>query len=295
MLYYNAMDKFKVSTEDMFTGTRAPSLDYAPSDKETALLIEKLSEILSLSGWPMHDDSRFPSEVMERELVEICSGIAEYAHENDVPSIMLLDRSARPAYLGIREAWKRKYSDEARPDIYFVNPTGFLDIRSGLKFNRDHMTLQGVVAMLNGRAKDNEMGNFFTDSRTKPVVDADFLATYTKLSQQKESPLLLVDTCLHSGDSVRPLMKTLDRLGFSDVRLALVSNTDNDSEIEPDVVIMDGDPALFCYPFSSDTMTERTFDSVVSEKTKDREKALSAVALRKEVSQIFRDAPDDWF
>lgn len=233
--------------------------------------------------------------VQNKELVRACSSVAEYAHDNDIPNIMFVDRGARPAYIGVSEAWNRKYSDEEHPNFYFINPTGFLDIRSGLHLRREMRMFSGIAAMREGQEKGNDTGSFFATSRSKPVIDADFLTTYPKLAQDKESPLLLMDTCIHGGSTIEPLLKALDRMNFSDVRFGVFEDTRNYSDITPDFVVHDAPSLGGCYPFSYDKMVNRTFASVTSEINNNSQEVAAARKSRQALSKMFRSAPDEWF
>ncbi len=264
-----------------------------PIKKELAssmlALFERLFEIENIE---VRISYRNPAE---RELVTICSGIAEYAHQNDIPSIAFVDRGARPAYVGVREAWDRKYLDEDRPDFYFINPTGFIDIRTGLSMSERMMRPNAMVASIIGNMKNNDTGSFLRTSRSKAVIDSDFLTTYPRLAKSKEAPLLLIDTCIHSGETIRPVLNTLNRVGFTDVRLGVMDGSSNTSDIQPDLILVDGQPLGGCYPFESDVMVDRTFASVASTRAPHDDKVKEARHLRQDISDIFHRAPDEWF
>lgn len=228
------------------------------------------------------------------DLVKTCSNIAEYTHDEGIKSILLLDRATRPAYLGIREAWQRKYPDEDRPSMHFINPTGFVDIRTGLGWDKENRMLKGQVIKKRGDNKLNQTDSFFATSRTKSAIQGDFINTFPNLIKNKNESLLVLDTCIHSGDSVRPVLNTLDSLGFSDVHFGVVDNRHNYSELQPDAEFGVG-TALTCYPFLVDTMTNRSFGSVVSTKSPFPERVQMARELRQEASEIFSEAPDSWF
>ena len=53
----------------------------------------------------------FPYEEERREIVQIASRLVDYVDDHDITSLVLLDRSARPVYIGFNEAWKRKHGE----------------------------------------------------------------------------------------------------------------------------------------------------------------------------------------
>lgn len=236
----------------------------------------------------------FYNQEIQKSLVEICSGVADYVYDENINNIAIVDRAARPAYLGIREAWRRKYPDESPLNLNFINPTGFVDIKTGLSWDHEHKAPKAFARKKIGDRKLNETGGFLTSARTKNAVIGDFANTYSQLMESKDQPLLILDTCIHSGNSIEPVLGTLDSLGFADVRLGVMNDEHNTSKIRPDVMFENDSPSP-CYPFSIETMVDRTFGSVSSTKATHPMKIEEANLIRQELSAIFRQAPDDWF
>lgn len=231
----------------------------------------------------------FPYEEERREIVQIASRLVDYVDAHSIGSIVLLDRSARPVYIGFNEAWKRKHGESpknsekgSKPNIYFVNPTGLNNIYSASEWDLKDKAYY----------KANEASGHLRDPRE---VQEDFENGYERLLKDGESGILLFDTCIHSGDSVRPVVSALEKAGIRNVQLGVAGDVRNFSEFQPDFVAVEGKPLGVCYPFDKDTITERSLDSASSQKSYDPEKRERSIRLRRELSRIFNEAPDEWF
>jgi len=236
----------------------------------------------------------FEKPITREQLVRISSNIANYLHSNGIRRMMLIDRSARPAYLGIREAWKRKFPGESLPQFYFVNPTGFVDDFTILEPGRVITYVpRGIEIMLDGTLKGNDTGSF-TAARSERDIRNQFRETYRRLYSEKDESLLLFDTCIHSGNSVRSVIETLRNIGFTNLKTGVVNAVDNTSEIKPDFVAWNGEPFFPCHPFHQDMIIDRKFGSVTSTPTYDSIRRNNAIKLRKEILRIFQEAPVNW-
>ena len=108
--------------------------------------------------------------------------LSEYIHDNGIGRVMFIDRSARPAHMALRMAWKSKYPQERMPETYFTNPQGH-----------------------------------YTADRFAWTINNEFRSTYTGLVADRDAPVLLFDTCMHNGRRMGAVMQTLERLKFRNV------------------------------------------------------------------------------
>lgn len=250
------------------------------SDKRDMYMLDMMRE---LQG--RRDGYQFFTTPEERhELVETARRTAEYLHDNKIRNFVIMDRAARPIYIGVKEMWKKLYPNEKLPDIYFLNPTGFMNLNEAEKTGQTGLP-KGMEMMYSGFLKGNDLGQGI---RSQAEIEYDFMKTFQRMLANRNEPTLLFDTCIHSGDSVGNVQTTLRNLGFANLKLGLVGNEKNDSGMRPDFVAVRGKPLGVCYPFDRDRLTERRFDSVTSAPTEDPLYLGRSRALRAEIHRIFR-------
>lgn len=110
---------------------------------------------------------------------------ANYAHDNDIDAIFLIDRAARNAHFGIRHHWNQMFPGEKRPDIYFTDPESYVASNSV------------SLAKL-------------------------FRKSYPNLKEG--SNVLVYDACIHTGRTIRPFLITLEEAGFENYKLGVHNN-----------------------------------------------------------------------
>jgi hypothetical protein len=122
----------------------------------------------------------FDTAESRADIVDISERLAEHLKENNIENVILLDRSARPAYLGLVKVWRKKFPNKKRPNIYFVNPDGF----------------------------KTEIHTCTDSEKSEKDVLEEFQKNYPALAGNK-GKVLVYDTCIHSGDTVVPVIDTL--------------------------------------------------------------------------------------
>lgn len=233
----------------------------------------------------------FPNQEARQELMAICSKLADYAHDNTIKNLVIVDRSARLAYIGVKDLWKQRYPDDAMPDIYFVNPTGFINKEQANQDTDGSLQSLGEKIMMESLFNENDVGDPTTDTKTQQAIEQEFGQTYQRLMPQKDQATLLFDTCIHEGDTIKPLHDTLQNIGFTDIKVGVVGNDRNTSTIQPDFIAVEGVPLGICHPFDKDKMIERRFDSVTSRPTINLDPKERSIRLRKELHRIFSESP----
>lgn len=162
------------------------------------------------------DDSLFDKQEAI-DIFEATRNAVEYADENDVSAIVLVDKSARPMWVSFKEYWQHTHAEgEPAPEIFFAEPAGFRKMR---------------------RKRS-------TKKREKMEADHPYL------NDHKEDTVLVIDTCIHTGKTARGILNFMDDCGFEDVRFAVLHAGRNYSPIEPDTLLLDRLPQNRCYPFS---------------------------------------------
>lgn len=216
-----------------------------------------------------------------KELFNYSKAIAEYLRAEEIPNLIIVDRSSRPLYVGVREYLRSKYPDETMPNMYFVNPKGFK-----AKEDLSYREIMDVICecMYKGDTIDSP-----DQVKNSASIMDEFSNTYTELMKDKKKPVLVFDTCIHSGDSLEPIQGILGKLGFSDVRIGAVNPPEYGSKVQTDYYITRRRSEKGCYPFDRDKIIEKTFSHVYSKKTEDQKKIDRSVRLRKEISQIIKE------
>ncbi len=177
---------------------------------------------------PQYDLFRWKSQQVE--IFNISQLAADYLYDNDISALVLVDRSARPAWVGVKTYWDQVYEEERpMPSIFFVNPAGFKE------------------------EADEGMA-------TRVKTEHPFLGKY------KSEPILILDTCLHFGQSLTPVVEGLLGANFEDVHIGVASNKQNFSGLKPDLILVGH--RIGCYPFSMDQSVskgEKLYSEVAEE------------------------------
>ncbi len=223
----------------------------------------------------------FDYPLERQELFNYSKEIAEYLRVEGISNLVIIDRSSRPLYIGVREYLRSQYPDEEMPNMYFMNPKGFKA--------KEDLTPEEIEAIIEDCEWKDDAEEQPHQVRTREDIMREFQDTYKRLLSDKENPVLVFDTCIHSGGSLEPVKKVLDELGFSDVRIGAVNPSERGSKVETDFYITTQRPEKGCYPFDRDRIIEKTFDHVYSQRTTDSRKREQSIRLRKEIKQIIKD------
>jgi len=208
------------------------------------------------------------------EIAHISFSTARYLHDKRIPNIIFLDASARPAHVGVSEAWRILYPNEKRPNVYFVNPSGFME--------------DGPMGWGPFKTQDEMMNQFRTQHR--------------RLAESFADRVMLFDCCMHDGKKCGRILNTLRQLGFRKAYLGLVQPVQErvfaqlkgiGCELQPDFTALNHKPERECEPFEIDHSIIK-FDGVksgvISLRTEDRNAILHGHNIRKEILRIVRDS-----
>lgn len=114
-----------------------------------------------------------------------------------MPNLVIIDRSSRPLYVGVREYLQSRYPDEQMPDIYFMNPKGFK--------SKEQMTRSEIQEVILDYISKDDLRETPNQVRSEEEILKEFEDTYKHLMLDKEKPILIFDTCIHSGNSLEPV------------------------------------------------------------------------------------------
>ncbi|MFA6274251.1 MAG: hypothetical protein WC662_03755 [Candidatus Paceibacterota bacterium] len=214
------------------------------------------------------------------ELFDYSQKIAEYLREENVPNMIVVDRSSRPLYVGVREYLKNKYPNEKIPNMYFMNPKGFKV--------REELSREEIDEIVRDCEWKDDLNESPDRIRSKEEILNELKEVYKNLIDQKDKPILIFDTCIHSGDSLDPILKTLKTAGCVDVRVGSVNPSDSD-KVKTDFFITTRSPEKGCYPFDRDKIIEKTFNHIYSTPTKTEIKRERSMRLRHEIKRVMEE------
>lgn len=201
---------------------------------------------------------------LEDAMYEGCREIAEYAHKEGIENIILVDKSARPLWVGISQYWEHAFGDKPKPTFHFLNPS-FL--KSSTESSSDPDNLQQRI---------QEAAQLYISS---------LLRSRSKLVQERDSPLLLVDSCLHSGRAVKLTKRMLESADFSDIRIGIVRSTlPKSSGLSLDVLGVKNTLSANCIRSEEGSnLVRNKVSSPFSERVGDRTANSEGVKIRREI------------
>jgi hypothetical protein len=251
-----------------FQPLTADSSEYSPSEPGNALLST--------------EPYRFFGQAGAEEYYQLSREITTYIHDEGVRSVVLADKAARPAYVGLLQCWRELYRDEDRPLINFMNPLGLQTVENVPLFKR----VRGAIEHVRAGSEDVPVA-----ARTVEDIAEEFRVTFAALMRRKDDPVLVLDTCLHTGESALPILTQLLRHDFADVRIGVVAYEplSRPLVLVPDIVFRTDGAVEQCYPFGyRERMVAKTFDRVTSIQSgpADRE---AGRALRVEAARIIAE------
>jgi hypothetical protein len=190
----------------------------------------------------------------KEDVYESSINLANYLKDEKISNIMFLDKSARQAYVGLKEAWKKVGEDETEPTIYFINPN---------------------------QLRGEEDFSSYKD---------EFERTYKHLN--REEPILLYDACVHSGASLFSTKAFLESLGFKDIKLGVTSSDKSfpeDKNSELDFVGLDHRAHAGCHPYGHPLYIDREDDQIVSQKIDSKPQRDRARMEHQRIKDVFKD------
>lgn len=259
--------------------------------KQTMQLLDALMKEAAQETFitPKSEDNRessdryefFEFEEARKQLFEFTEKIVDYLRKEKISNLVIVDRSSRPLYVGVREYWQKKYPQEKKPNILFVNPNGFKA--------REDLTEDEIEELIN--ECDFKLDAVETPDQVRPKerIIKEFHEKYKLLVADKEKPVLIFDSCIHSGDTLLPMKKIFKESGFTDLRIGSVGPADRGSSVKDDFHLTTQRPVQGCYPFNRDFMVEKTFSSSASKPTKIEERRARSIRLRKEIKKIMNE------
>lgn len=236
--------------------------------------------------------------------------VADYVAQEDIGSIVLIDKAARNLYIPIREAQKQTTPDQ-KTGIYFLNPAGFLspEVHDVADYAKRRLNTVSEVVGLDSAVAFRIAGDdpdikrtFFAHGALDMLDDKDrggrmdvasrftpLFAKAVKRDSTFNGRVLVLDACRHAGGSQNGITNALKDVGVIDVRSGVVNSISNESVEEPDYVVFDGDEIEDrCRPFGIQEGLLKGGNDMVVEVSEEGLSTLSRLA-RKELYRIMAD------
>lgn len=224
----------------------------------------------------------FQDEQSRKELVDYAIMMTEVLHQGQVKNLILLDRSARPFHVAIRESWHHFFPDEEMPGIYFANPKGF-------QSTQEQHPADILLEILDAHMKGDTYGPPAPD-RSFQKITSEVATTYPGLMKEKDDLLLIFDTCMHSGLAMGSVASVLHEAGFSKIATGTVSPSTSKVEIvRPSLSLNQTVANKRCHPFGEDFMVNKSFNQLLSLPNRDPEARRQSIALRREIKRIMEE------
>lgn len=198
------------------------------------------------------------TQEQREEIVKIADNLAGYLFNQKINNIIFLDRSARLGYLALIKSWRKLFPTIKCPDIYFTNPDGY---------------------------------NTQFEKKDVKSIAKEFDRAYKKLASKKHEKIMLFDTCMHSGETLRPVLEVLKKAGYSKVLVGLTQPKDYfyRSGIKVNFSALKNQQSKCCYPFGRGELMTKMGDGLICSQRKDSEARKYFLKLRKELAEIYKD------
>lgn len=243
--------------------------EFLPEERSTAISAERKRQF---------------NRGQENDLVRIGNRLAIHLHDEKIGRIVFLDRGARAAYVCLLEAWKRLYPAEPHPVVSFIHPLGLNTLES-----LSDQVRVGAKVLSRGEALQSKKGGAGASYRDETSVLEEMKVVYQDLLTDTDSPLMIFDTCQHSGLSTEPVFCTFQKLGFTHLTLGLASDVNDLAGIPADFVALSGEANGKCYPFGTDSLVQKDTFSVLARRTSSTENQRKGTLLRLAIKDIFKE------
>lgn len=215
-------------------------------------------------------ERQLPFRQKDRGIYEGIRTIGEFSRQRDIGSIALIDKSARPLWVGVSEYWKLAYSDELHPDLSFINPAMYRHMIEGSQSPED----------LESRMK----------SAAKVTLEQ-MDGAGSPLPRELGQPLLLFDSCMHTGRAVHLTKRVLELAGFEDVKVGVIKTTlGKDSPMMPDIYGSSSVLKARCFRSEPENnLVINSQDSIYSQRTELPTTVEEVSGVRRSIRDIVRE------
>ncbi len=192
----------------------------------------------------------FETKEKRQDLLAITKGLSEQAEKYKAKHIILLDRSARPLATALLEYWRLSGGSRSRPEILFLNPDGFSTKSFGISLIRVGYS---SAALSIGKVREPLS---HSDER---AMQNSFKAKFPDLYESRNQPIVVFDTCLHSGGTIDSVVGALQKLGFTNLKIGVGSKAGKfeDARTRIDFSFDTTRECETCLPFGHETLVKK--------------------------------------
>jgi hypothetical protein len=213
--------------------------------------------------------------------------LCEYLHQNSgIKHVVAVDKAMRPGLIGVQAYWRRKFPSVKMPQVHIINPAGFATKES---------THPGVLSQF--AVKERDAFDLKDVRLEDSEVIKDLEESYPALCNDKDSSILIVDNCAHSGETFSAVRRIFQKAGFSDFKIITFNEPDQTARQVVDGYFIPTTfrPSPGCRPFGPDQTVQKVANSVTSIKNPDifkrEEGKLYRVAV-KTIVETYLDAEE---
>lgn len=221
-------------------------------------------------------ENSFFTPEMRHDLYQASKRLAELIKERGFENILFLDTSARPMATGLVAYWHKAFAGKRLPGIFFVNPEGVYDDLTDEEVKDDARRRMFFME-----------ANPETLERIAEGGAEDLLRVHRKMSADKKTPTLIVDTCIHTGETVQQVYHVLEKAGMENISIAAVSE-DPESSVVANDYLLPYESRMPCLPFGPDGMVKKG-DDVISERGTDPYGVAYGKKNRKDIKEIIEE------
>jgi hypothetical protein len=192
----------------------------------------------------------FDTRAKRQDLLAITKGLSEQAEKYKAKHIILLDRSARPLATALLEYWRLSGNSKSRPEILFLNPDGFSSKSLGISLIR--------VGFSSAALSIGEIRKPLTHSDERAMQNS-FKSKFPDLFESRHSPVIVFDTCLHTGGTLDSVVQALEKIGFSNLKVGVASKEGKfeDTRTRVDFSFDEVRECETCLPFGHETLVKK--------------------------------------
>ncbi len=227
-------------------------------------------------------DRKFFATKEDKDAVyEIAEAFVETVRQREIKNIILPDSSARPLWIGFSELWHLKYPEERMPGIFFINPDGF---HEGL----DSDFLRDLSVLFGDSVGASDVLEEIGQLTISPRKIERFRNLFSGLMKDKDENLMILDTCIHTGTTMKTMLDVLKKAGFTKVKSAAVSKDKDYNDFNADFYLLDHETSLLCYPAAHEGLVEKSED-IISERSNNKLLKEYSRRTREEIKDIIAE------
>ncbi len=222
-------------------------------NRKSNIYNKKCRQILNANKKVASTNYRLIKPIQHKRIFDAITKVANSIIKKKVSNIIIVDKSARAIYVGLKEYFKIKYPDIPFPKIYFLNPNM---LRSEINSKNYNLYIE-----------------FFKKN-------------YKHLLKDAKQPLLIVDNCLHTGKTKSVVTKLLSDVGFNKITSETLFKPEYiDSEKSAYFSYGCHTLGYESYNLIKDSLKP----SLTSKLKTNLEERKKGIQIRKEIQQIVRD------